>query len=99
MIVSNELIMQTLLGFGTQLDRIRESIRRVEAEIREPAFEPIYMSVAQAAERYSLKRDAIYEIMHIADAPETLKVGKRRLLPIKDFDVFMKEYFQESKRI
>lgn len=97
MIVSNELLLNTLLGFGAELDRIREAVQRIDAQQYEPTIEPVYMSVTQAAERYSLGRDAIYEIIHIKDSPETLKVGSRRLLPIKDYDRFMREHFQEKE--
>ncbi len=59
-------------------------------------MEAIYMSPAQAGERYSLPRKTIYELMHMPESPNTLKVGRRRLIPVAEWDKFMKEQFQSN---
>lgn len=97
MIVSNELLMQTILGLGEELTRIREAVSVIESAKPDSGVEPIYMSVMQACVRYGLCRESIYEIMRMEDAPNTLNVGKRRLLPIKEYDAFMRLQFGERK--
>ena len=95
MIVSNELLMQTILGLGEELTRIREAVRGIESAKPDNTVDPIYMSATQACERYGISRETVYEIMRLTDAPQTLKVGSRRLLPIKDYDAFMRSQFGE----
>ena len=63
-------------------------------------MESIYMSPAEAGKRYGLARSTIYLIIELPEAPKTLKVGSRRLLPIKEYDEFMQEQYthiQEKK--
>ncbi len=59
---------------------------------------PIYMSVSDAARRYGIGRDLMYEIIGMNEAPNTLKLRGKRLLPIKDFDEFIVEMFQDKKK-
>jgi hypothetical protein len=59
---------------------------------------PIYMSVSDAARRYGIGRDLMYEIIGMNEAPNTLKLRGKRLLPIKDFDAFIVEMFQDEKK-
>ncbi len=54
---------------------------------------PIYMSVSDAARRYGIGRNLLYEIMAMNEAPETLKIGKKRLLPIAEYDKFFEDTF------
>lgn len=56
-------------------------------------MEALYMSPSEAGKRYSLSRKTIYEIMKIPESPRTLKVGSKRLIPIADWDRFMKDHF------
>lgn len=56
-------------------------------------IKPIYMSVTDAAKRYGIARTLVYEIIAMNEAPETLKVGKKRLLPIEKYDEFIRETF------
>ena len=93
--ITNEILMQTLLGFGNDLAQIKESVTGLQAAAETPAPEPIYMSIQQACERYNLGRTSIKEIMCLGDAPKTIKVGSRRLLPIKEYDAFMRAQFAE----
>lgn len=89
MIVSNEHLMQTMLGLGEELTRIREAVTASGTKKPENTIEPIYMSIRESCERYGLSRKVIDEILHMPEAPQTLKVGSRRLLPIKEYDAFM----------
>lgn len=59
--------------------------------------EPIYMSPLEAVERYSLGRTTIFELLRMPDCPTTLKVGNRRLIPIKEFDAFLISNFSDEK--
>lgn len=56
-------------------------------------MESIYMTVNEAIERYSLSRKTIYELINLPESPKTLKVGRKRLIPIKEWDEFTREYF------
>ena len=56
-------------------------------------MEALYMSPAEAGERYNLSRKVIYELINMPESPSTLKVGNRRLIPIAQWDEFMKEQF------
>ena len=58
---------------------------------------PIYMSVSDAARRYGIGRDLMYEIIGMNEAPATLKLRGKRLLPIAEYDRFMVEMFQVKK--
>lgn len=98
MIISNEQLMQTMLGIGEELTRVREAVTAAAASKPENSVEPIYMSAKQACERYGLSRDVIDKIINMADAPQTLKVGSRRLLPIKEYDTFMVCQFGQKER-
>ena len=52
-------------------------------------IEKIYMSPAEAAERYGLSVTGIYRMLGLPDAPKCLKIGQRRLIPIKEFDTYI----------
>jgi hypothetical protein len=58
---------------------------------------PIYMSVSDAARRYGIGRDLMYELIGMNEAPATLKLKGKRLLPIAEYDKFMVEMFQVKK--
>ncbi|GEM_PF-3783111 len=60
-------------------------------------METIYMSPADAAKRYGIGRNAIYDIMALPDSPPTLKIGQRRCLPVADYDKYIKETFTRPK--
>lgn len=59
-------------------------------------MDKLYMSPTEAAQRYSLSKTTIYELLGQDDAPVTLKVGHRRLIPIKNMDEFMKTFVEEQ---
>ena len=61
--------------------------------LRTAQLEPLYASPAEAAKRYGIARSTMYEIMNMPESPRTLKIGKSRLVPIADYDRFIKEYF------
>lgn len=60
-------------------------------------MESIYMSPAEAAKRYGVGRNAIYDIMALPDSPPTLKIGQRRCLPVAAFDEFVEKTFTQKK--
>ena len=60
-------------------------------------MDKLYMSPTEAAQRYSLSKTTIYELLGLDDAPVTLKVGHRRLIPIKNMDDFMKTFAEEQR--
>ena len=60
-------------------------------------MEALYMSPADAGKRYGLARSTIYQIIELPEAPATLKVGARRLLPIKEYDAFMVSNFEKMQ--
>lgn len=53
---------------------------------------PLYMSPSEAAKRYELARSTVYELIAMPEAPATLKVGQRRLIPISPMDKFMSTF-------
>lgn len=59
-------------------------------------IEKIYMSPTEAAERYSLSLTGIYRILGLPDAPKCLKIGQRRLIPIKQFDAYIETLSTEG---
>lgn len=61
-------------------------------------IERIYMSPNEAAERYGLCRSNIYAMLNLPDCPETLLVGRRRLLPIAEFDKYLKETYGGGRK-
>ena len=61
-------------------------------------MDKLYMSPTEAAQRYSLSKTMIYELLGQDDAPVTLKVGHRRLIPIKEMDAFMASFAAKEVR-
>lgn len=57
-----------------------------------------YMTRDQASARYGLTLPIIDEIIHMADSPDFLRVGKRAIrLPIEAYDSFMASFFAAKK--
>lgn len=63
----------------------------------EKTVERLYMSVKEAAIRYSVSERTIYRIIDIADSPQCLKFGNKLALPIKAFDEFMVENYTHER--
>lgn len=57
-------------------------------------MEALYMSPAEAAKRYGICRKIIYELISMSESPPTLKIGNRRLIPIAQWDEFIKKQFE-----
>ena len=55
-------------------------------------MEAIYMSPNDAAKRYGICRCIVYELLRMNEAPQTIKVGNRRLIPIREMDAFMASF-------
>ena len=81
-----------LKGIEQSQSEIMEALR----ELMQPRPGPLYMSVAQVAKRYGVSDYTIYGIVRMPESPTTLKVGAKRLLPIKDYDAFMGEQFTDE---
>lgn len=47
------------------------------------------MTVREASERYSISKSKIYDIMKRDDAPQPIRLGKKNLLIIHEFDNFI----------
>lgn len=64
-------------------------------------MEPIYMTALDGSRRYRIARSTMYEIMNMPESPRTLKVGRTRLLPIAEYDKFMRQRFfnNEERKI
>lgn len=60
-------------------------------------MESIYMSPSDAAARYHVCRKVIYDMLRMTEAPQTIKIGNRRLIPIKAMDEFVQAVFKEEK--
>lgn len=57
-----------------------------------------YMTRDQASARYGLTLPIIDEIIHMADSPDFLRIGKRAIrLPIAAYDEFMESFFGTKK--
>ncbi|MBR4858824.1 MAG: helix-turn-helix domain-containing protein [Clostridia bacterium] len=54
---------------------------------------PIYMSIKDAAERYSISRSKVYELINSPESPATVKIDGRRLIPIVEYDEYIKTAF------
>ena len=80
------------------IERRIEEISQGMGELMKPRVEPLYMSVAQAAERYGIGKTMMYEIVNLPEAPPVLKVGARVTLPILAYDRFMAEQFADEGR-
>lgn len=57
------------------------------------ALSPIYMSIKDAAERYSISRSKVYELINAPESPATVKIDGRRLIPIAEYDEYIKTAF------
>jgi hypothetical protein len=56
------------------------------------------MTRDQASARYGLTLPIIDEIIHMADSPDFLRIGKRAIrLPIEQYDNFMASFFAAKK--
>ena len=56
------------------------------------------MTRDQASARYGLTLPIIDEIIHMADSPDFLRVGKRAIrLPIAAYDEFMASFFRAKE--
>lgn len=54
---------------------------------------PIFMSIKDATERYSISRSKVYELINAPEAPATVKIDGRRLIPIAEYDEYIKKAF------
>lgn len=54
---------------------------------------PIYMSIKEAAERYAISRSKVYELINSPESPATVKIDGRRLIPIAEYDEYIKTAF------
>ncbi len=54
---------------------------------------PIYMSIKEAAERYAISRSKVYELINAPESPPTIKIDGRRLIPIAEYDEYIKKAF------
>ena len=54
---------------------------------------PIYMSIKEATERYAISRSKVYELINSSESPATVKIDGRRLIPIAEYDDYIKEAF------
>ena len=80
----------------TGIERSQGELMDAVRELLQPRPGPLYMSVAQAAGRYSLSEPTMYTIIKMPEAPATRKVGAKRLLPIGEYDQFMEAQFSDS---
>lgn len=95
--ITNDAIMATLLGFHKEFELMKAELVSIK-DIKPPGtVDKIYMSVKEASNRYGLSRNLIYDIIHTEGAPYTLKVNARSLLPIKEYDAFMRENYEFQK--
>lgn len=60
--------------------------------------EVLYISPKQAAARYSLSEDTITKMVHMAEFPDIMRVGRRILIPLVEFDKFMERYRTSQER-
>ena len=81
-------------------DNTWQAVQRLEkavAQLQQPRIEPKYMKTKDAATRYGIKIDGMREITKMPEAPLTLKVGQRRVLPIAEYDAFMVGQYSDKE--
>ena len=89
---TNDLIMNTLLSISRAVNNLQLEVTSLREDKTEKV-EPLYMSINEACERYAVKRNTMYDITKLDNAPATLKIGSRRVLPIRDYDNYMRTQF------
>jgi len=82
---SSSLAEARLIGIENSQKELMEALRT----LLQPRPAPLYMSVAQAAKRYSLSEFTMYEIIKMPDSPVPRRVGTKWLLPIREYDQFI----------
>jgi len=58
------------------------------------SMKPLYISTAEAAERYSLSKSTIRRLFEEPDFPAVLRVGYRICIPLDAFDEYMKKFIE-----
>lgn len=84
--------MEAIIGTNKDLETVKSKLDELQDRLPCSQVEQIYMSVDEATRRYCVGKNTMYEIINYDGAPMTLKVGSRRLLPIKDYDKFMLQF-------
>lgn len=51
--------------------------------------EPLYLTVARAANRYSIGKTKVRDLLLLPDAPTVYKLGGTVMIPLKEFDNFV----------
>lgn len=59
--------------------------------MRNDEIEKLYMTVSEAEHRYAIGKTKLYELFQYPGCPIIRKLGRRVLIPLKDFDAFMNE--------
>lgn len=71
-----------------QIEVLREALRAIEEKEVKPRIEPKVMTVDEAGQALRLGRTMLYELMN-SGALRSIKVGKRRLVPVDAIDEFL----------
>lgn len=60
---------------------------------------PLYMSVTDAAKRYGMCRNTLYELIALDNAPKVVTIGTKRMLPIAEWDNYIYNFDAEKEGI
>ncbi|MBR3767559.1 MAG: hypothetical protein IKL10_04880 [Clostridia bacterium] len=89
---------QALVGIAAALLEQLKDVQTKAAADNEPAsISPLYMTVTQALERYSIGRNTFYQITQLDGCPKLGRIGNKIMIPIAAFDEFFYSLVMEGK--
>ena len=77
----NEQMIQLIL---TKLDTLEKMIQH-----KASVTAPLYMSITDAAKRYGMSRNTLYELIALDGSPRVINLGAKRLLSIAEWDDYV----------
>ena len=87
----NEQAVQLILA---KLEALENLIRQ-----KESVTAPLYMSITDAAKRYGMCRTTFYDLMVLDNAPKVVTIGAKRMLPIAEWDAYIRDFSNTKEGI
>ena len=87
----NEQALQLILA---KLESLENLIRQ-----KESVTAPLYMSITDAAKRYGMCRTTFYDLMVLDNAPKVVTIGAKRMLPIAEWDAYIRDFSNTKEGI
>lgn len=85
----------TIIESSTVLKLIWQTLVKQEKMLEKAGVgktAPIYMNVTEAAQRYDMGRNMVYDLMALPSSPPAVKVGGKVLLNIAQWDEYIANF-------